>query len=155
MLKYVLVLVILVLQCVNGPQEPDYSFNISVESAKVTGINDTMIFTAQSDLPGTVRYVWMLDNNPVCDTTDTNIFTTSWKMQDTGIHTISVSAFSGHHKFALPVTKEFLVTYARPQVALKLDTRVSVNDTVVIHALASDSDGVIKSYSWSVDPDGV
>jgi len=116
--------------------------------------NDTVLLHASaSDTNGEIRrYVWTrLDGHR--DTITGSLTKAFFTRNDTGVSLFTVCAFDDD-SLASPVdTISVNVHLYRPTVVAMADTDVAINDTITLHASASDTNGSIKGYIW-IRPDG-
>ncbi|MBN2036655.1 MAG: PKD domain-containing protein [Chitinispirillaceae bacterium] len=116
-------------------------------------INDgiTLTFSAADSLLPIIRFAYTLDDSGTPRFTTDSVIRLSWRVADTGQHLLVVQAYNSLLVASDPDTAVISVTSSRPHTSLVCDSTAAVNDTVVFTAQASDSDGTIVDYRWSVD----
>lgn len=114
--------------------------------------NDTVILHASgSDSNGTIlKYIWSFDNKTY-DTTTNPTFKTIWPISSPGIKTLYVKDLDEDHLFSDIDSMHINVLLGEPKIHAMKDTSINVNDTLILHAFAVDTNGTIKKYLWSFD----
>jgi hypothetical protein len=106
------------------------------------------ITVAGSDTNGRiVAWHWVSDSGAPRITTVPRL-TLRWGPADTGMHSLRISAIDDDSIESTPVTMHITVLLGAPKVTAMADTAVDVNDTVTLHASASDSGGSITAFVW-------
>ncbi|MBD3244229.1 MAG: hypothetical protein GF331_26795 [Chitinivibrionales bacterium] len=98
-----------------------------------------------------VKFVWSFGGSLPFDTTSEGVYPVIWQAQDTGLHSIAVWAFDDDSIKSEADSFEVTVRLYAPRVAAAPDTVIAINDTLTLHASASDSNGDIRGYIWAID----
>jgi hypothetical protein len=119
----------------------------------VVFINDTaMLHAAGTDTNGRVtEYVWSLDGGAYRDTSVIGVFATVWGRAGAGTHRVKVKVIDDDTVESLPDSLTVTVTVGAPKVAAMKDTVVFINDTAVLHATGTDTNGRVVSYLWALN----
>jgi lysophospholipase L1-like esterase len=122
-------------------------------SDTIVKVNDTLVlhFTAYDQITPIIGYRYFIDDAKAWIATGDSIVRTVWHVADSGSHVFVVEAINKDSIASLPDTFHVAVTYERPQVTLRADTLAAITDTVKLTAHASDGDGRIDHYLWSID----
>ena len=114
-------------------------------------VNDTLgILAERTDtFSTTVRYVWAKNGRDFSDTTNTGSFPAVFGRLLAGKREVLVKAVDSHHLESNVDTVQVTVHLYAPQLSIIHDTAVAINDTIVLHAAASDTNGSIVSYVWA------
>jgi PKD repeat protein len=119
-------------------------------------INSTITFQAKvnQQFGNILKYKWDFNGDGVWDDSSTTNANVSHAYTTEAIYR-SVSYVSDDDGNVGLDTMIVNVTNLAPSITfIKNDTTISINDTVVFTALASDPDGTIKNYSWDFDGNG-
>jgi hypothetical protein len=116
-------------------------------------INDTaLVHALGTDSNGSVvRYLWAIDGGPFTDTTAAGVIKKVWSKQGAGVHVLRVMAVDDDTILSTPASCTVTVRLGTPVVTAMRDTAVFINDTVVVHASGSDTNGSVMRYAWAVD----
>jgi hypothetical protein len=116
-------------------------------------INDTAILHAVgTDTNGRVtEYVWSLDGGAYRDTTVIGLVAKVWGRTGAGTHRVKVKAIDDDTVESLPDSMTVTVMAGAPRVTAMKDTVVFINDTAVLHATGTDTNGRVVSYLWALD----
>lgn len=128
--------------------------HVKIEGPSQAIVNDTVIFHVKgSDDDGSVaRYLWSIDKNGDFWQTDTiDSFKVTWGVTQPGIHVVRVKGIDDDGLISDPDSTVINVITLRPSVFLSHDTSVFCNDTLILASSASDSNGKIIGYKWTVD----
>jgi lysophospholipase L1-like esterase len=119
-------------------------------------VNDTLVlhFSAYDSVSPIAGYRYYFDNPNASRSMTGTTIVTFWRVADSGRHVLVVTAKNQDSVRSLPDTAIITVTYCRPKVRLLADSVVKINDTLTLEAQASDSDGTIDHYLWSIDGAG-
>lgn len=118
-------------------------------------VNDTAVFHAKGiDRDGSVKsYLWSVDkkgNFWYSDTSDS--FKIAWRLFESGLNIIRVKGIDDDG--LVSNTDSLIVNVVKLHPAVKLlsaDTAVFSHDTLLLKCTASDSDGQVIRYKWSID----
>ena len=120
-------------------------------------INDSFSLAAKA-VPGgaspVTAFVWAVDNRPFGDTSAAGRKAFRFSRADTGRHVVRVEAIDRDTMVSLAESTVVHVRLGMPVVKAMNDTAVFVNDTAVVHAAGSDTNGVVVRYLWSIDKGG-
>ncbi|HUI91831.1 MAG TPA: hypothetical protein VLX68_06235 [Chitinivibrionales bacterium] len=113
-------------------------------------INDTLrIMAERTDTFATiVRYVWAKNGRDFLDTTATGTFPVVFDRLSAGSRQVLVKAVDNRRLVSNVDTVRITVHLYRPLVTIIHDTAVAINDTIILHATGSDTNGRIVSYVW-------
>ena len=116
-------------------------------------VNDTLELRVSASDPVShiVKYRYYFDTPAAAVTTTDSVLRAAWPPADTGRHVFVVTAISADSVESYPDTVRIAVTYQRPHVRLLADSVAATSDTVRMMAQASDADGRIDHYLWSID----
>jgi PKD domain len=123
----------------------------------VVFINDSFSLAAKAMPGGTspvTAFVWALDNRPFEDTSAAGRKALRFSRADTGRHVVRVKAIDRDTMASLAESTVVQVRLGMPVVKAMNDTAVFINDTAVVHATGSDTNGVVVRYLWSIDKGG-
>ena len=115
-------------------------------------VNDSVsLHVLRSDTNGTiVKYLWSF-NDITFDTTVTPTYKSIWPINAPGIKTLFVKVIDNDHLISNVDSTHITVLLGAPKIRAMKDTSINVNDTLVLRAAASDTNGTIKNYVWSFD----
>ncbi|MGL1904222.1 MAG: hypothetical protein OCC49_18955 [Fibrobacterales bacterium] len=125
----------------------------------VKSMSDTSIFVNDSinlnvsatDVNGTIfKYLWSFDN-VTWDTTSNATLTKAWVINDYGNKTMYVKVIDDDGVGSTIDSTKINVTLSAPVLIAMNDTIVAVNDSILFTALATDNNGNIINYLWSLD----
>jgi len=118
-------------------------------------INDTVIVHAAGTESGSkspiVAFVWAKDGGVFVDTTATGALALRFTRNSAGNHTIKVKAVDRDTMESLPDSMILSVALGAPRVKAMHDTAVFINDTALLHAAGTDTNGRVVFYAWAVD----
>jgi hypothetical protein len=116
-------------------------------------INDTVLITAVrlDTFSSEVRWVWARNGTLFSDTTAVGSFKVRFAQSETGDRRVLVKAIDAHHIESNTDSVHIRVHLDPPVVSIVHDTIVPINDPVVLHALAIDTNGFIARYIWAFD----
>lgn len=116
-------------------------------------VNDPLVLTAEaSDTNGSIEgYRWVVDSGAVDTMTSGSSLELTWPPNAFGPHTVTVQAFDDDSIFSAPESASVLVLLYAPELAAMQDTVVALDDTVFLHASATDANGTIEGYVWQID----
>lgn len=133
---------------------------VRLGAPSVTGMRDTAVFindtalvhASGTDTNGSVmRYLWSTDGGPFTDTTTAGSIKKVWAKPGAGVHVIRVTAVDDDTISSLPVPCTVTVRLGTPVVTGMKDTAVFINDTVLVHASGTDTNGSVMWYAWAMD----
>jgi hypothetical protein len=115
-------------------------------------VNDTLgIFAERTDtFTTTARYVWAKNGRDFSDTTSAGSIPVVFGRLLAGKRQVLVKAVDSHRLESNIDTVRVTVHLYAPTVSIIHDTAVAINDTIVLHATASDTNGRIVSYVWAL-----
>lgn len=121
-----------------------------------TTVNDTVTVAASgADNDGTiVRYVWLVEREGKQQTTITtdSLLQLVWGVADTGLRMVWVTAIDNDSIVSSPDSAAIHIYLQPPVVSLGVsDTFVRIGSSVLLVAAASDSNGTIASFRWSIN----
>lgn len=121
-----------------------------------TTVNDTVTIAASgADSDGTiVRYVWVVERAGRLQTTVTtdSLLQQVWGVADTGSRMVWVTAIDNDSIASLTDSASIRIFLQPPVVSLSVsDTFVRIGSSVLLSATATDSNGTIASFRWSVN----
>ncbi len=119
-----------------------------------TWINDSLLLTAAGeDTNGTiVAYRWWVDGDSSIRTTPSPTLACAWGAEEPGPQTVRVVAVDDDGIESAPESLLVTVYLGAPAMPDTVaDTTVAVMDTVRFHASATDSNGHIRGFVWSLD----
>jgi hypothetical protein len=129
--------------CVTGPKDT------------TVAVMDTIVLhaTGVDSGPATIeKYLWSHEGGFGCDTVLTPAMSMIFGKTDTGSRLFSVKVIDDHGKVSLPSFFEITVKQYPPSVRFQ-DTSFYLNQKTVIHALATDTNGTVCKYYWSLTSD--
>lgn len=132
----------------------EYRPIISSVEDMVVSIGDSVTFRANAfDTNGTiVVYCWAIDGNDFSLMTSAGLLHWSWGFYQAGAHVVSVKAMDDDSLFSPVTTIRVTVVTNAPQVHwLTADTAISINDTLVLKAAATDAGGAVARYVWAIN----
>ena len=123
---------------------------ITAMNDTTVAVNDTITLRVSAvDANGTViNILWSFDGVNF-DTTADSTYKKLWAVDDSGIKTVHVKAIDNDS--IVSNTDSIIVTvllYA-PSVRAMEDTTVAVNDSITLHATATDENGTVEKYIWA------
>jgi len=127
---------------------------VKIKGPSQTIVNDTVVFHVQgTDKDGTViQYLWSIDKKGDFWYTDKNdSFKIIWGITEPGPHVVRVKGIDDDLITSDPDSIVVNVISLCPTVSLSNDTSVFCNDTLILVSNASDSNGKIIGYKWTVD----
>jgi len=105
------------------------------------------LHVSATDSNGTVRhYVWSY--GAVSSTTQQPLLPVIWSSLDTGTQVVTVHAVDDDTVESSTDTIRLRVRLCAPAVTAMADTSVCINDTLLLQAQASDTNGLILGYVW-------
>jgi hypothetical protein len=115
-------------------------------------VNDSVILHGSGiDSNGTIeKYLWSFDGHTF-DTTTDSVLKTIWPINLSGNQTVHVKVLDDDGLVSDIDSMEVEVLLGAPNIRAMNDTMVMVNDSLILQAFASDTNGVIKNYLWSFD----
>lgn len=117
----------------------------------VIGPHDTAYIhvSARSAYGRIVTYQWRFADRTGVDSTADSVYLASWFVKDTGLHIchVQVTDEAGYTSASVPCSVSVLPFAPRVWVR---DTNFYFNDTRLVFAHASDTNGVVQKYYWSV-----
>ncbi|MFC1585687.1 FISUMP domain-containing protein [Fibrobacterota bacterium] len=126
---------------------------VEIMSDTVVSINDELIITAEAwDSSGkVVLFYWAWDSLVFTDSTENG----EWQRtcRDTGIFTAYVRVHDDDGLYSDTDSLIVGVLANPPSVTGMKDTSVSINDSLKITAVGSDSNGTVEKYYWALDGD--
>lgn len=138
--------------CVNNPTEKSpQKIRLNVGNDTTIGPMDTLLLRVEDPLQGRYRFFWEVDNQRLSVSGSDSILL-FWPVSDSGKHTVVTGVLKQDH--FIPETTSITVKISRPSVKIVAPEEVTVNDTAVFYTNASDKDGRIVNYRWSVDKNG-
>lgn len=116
-------------------------------------INDTLVlhFSARDSISPIARYRYFVDTPSHQAITAGGSAAFIWAAADTGRHLFVLTAQCRDSVWSLPDTSIVFVTCRRPLLVLRRDTTAGLFDSVRFSAEASDPDGVVDHFLWSID----
>lgn len=152
------VLVFLVFfRCSNPVKEKPQKPNVSLVADTTVSIRDTCFFSAhnQNSQAEAVSFSWLLDGVSLDSATaPDSVCVLVFGAADTGRHRLVVSGF-GNGLSSDPETSLITVLLNPPVItSLTHDTVLSANDSIVLRTAATDRNGFVKSFQWSIDSPG-
>jgi hypothetical protein len=137
------------------------AFNFEIVQGRpiVKSMHDTTIFVNDSvilhatgiDSNGTInKYLWSYDGNNF-DTTIDSISKAIWAIDKPGQKTLFVKVIDDDGLVSDIDSTHINVLLGSPKVHAMDDTVIHVNDSLILHFSATDTNGTIKSYLWSFD----
>ncbi|MBF0430182.1 MAG: hypothetical protein HQK83_02800 [Fibrobacteria bacterium] len=161
-MKFLAIVLIFLISCTervdqiwNNPHDTEGKnwFPVSVTAMGDTAIfvQDTITLSATAqDSNGTVElFIWALEGGMYNDTTTTPFIKTVFSRN--GVYPVYVRAVDNDGIRSQPDTVLVIVQKGQPDISAMDDIAISVNDSLTITAIASDSNGVIKKYYWALD----
>jgi len=118
-----------------------YRPSISSQEEVVASVGDSLAFRANAyDSNGTiVAYFWAIDGNDFSLVTPTGLLSWPWGFYQAGTHVVNVKALDDDSLFSPVVTTRVIVAPNAPQVHWLIpDTAISINDTLMLRAIAID-----------------
>jgi lysophospholipase L1-like esterase len=137
--------------------------NVTYTRPRITPLPDTSIkindslalrLHAIDSLLPIESYTYKLDSMDPPQTVTDSAIQLFWRVADSGIHRLIVTAMNSARIASAPDTSFITVTCFHPQVRLIVDSTAAINDTCVFSMQANDSDGTIVEYRWSIDTSG-
>lgn len=125
----------------------------SVEGDTSISIGDTLKLVLTGDDPdGYITSFTVTDERSPLVTTavTTKLFTRVWGGSDTGLHRLRIQAIDNDGRRSEPVNVSVTVTSMIPEISLTCPATVVVGDTSLLKAFASDNDGKIVRYEWTI-----
>jgi hypothetical protein len=115
-------------------------------------INDTLVLrAARTDtFAAPVRYVWAKNGADFSDTTAADSLPAVFGRLQAGTRVVAVKAVNSHGLESDVDTVKVTVLLHAPALSIIHDTAVAINDTIVLHATATDTNGRIVSYVWAL-----
>jgi lysophospholipase L1-like esterase len=149
----------------SGQESPEHSLYVNVTCSHPhlvplpdtsVKVNDTLVlhFSGYDSVSRIAGYRYYFDNPNTSRFVTGPTLVTFWRVADSGRHVLVVTAQNQDSVQSLSDTSIVTVTYYRPKVRLHADSVVKINDTLKLEAQASDSDGSIDHYLWSIDGAG-
>lgn len=135
---------------------------ITDEPLVFAGKDDSCAINTKYVFNGTVKqmfgsikiYKWDYDGDRVWDDSSTTIATGSYLYKHEGDFNV-VFGVTDDDNNSVSDTMKLKITNMPPTIhSIRNDTTISINDTVVFSAFATDTEGIVKSYSWDYDGDG-
>ena len=144
----------------DGIESPVDTVKVTVHlyAPVVTAMNDTnvgvidsfIIHAAGTDTNGTIKkYLWALDSVHYNDSTDSGKIKVAF--MTAGVRTVLVKVRDNDGIMSTPDTVKISVHTYAPVVAGMPDTNVGINDTFLIHAAGTDTNGTVMKYLWALD----
>ena len=131
-----------------------YRPSISSQEEVVASVGDSLAFRANAyDSNGTiVAYFWAIDGNDFSLVTPTGLLSWPWGFYQAGTHVVNVKALDDDSLFSPVVTTRVIVAPNAPQVHWLIpDTAISINDTLMLRAIAIDEGGTVARYVWALN----
>jgi len=128
--------------------------HVKIEGPARAIVNDTVIFHVKgTDNDGSLaRYLWSIDKNGDFWYTDTvDSFKAIWNKNESGTHVVRVKGIDDDGVNSDPDSTVINIISLCPTVSLSNDTSVFCNDTLILLSSASDSNGKVIGYKWTVD----
>jgi hypothetical protein len=133
--------------------KPSPSVSISHDTSVF--INDSITILAQGKASASnspiVTYVWALDKTIFDDSTKTSMLVLRFPRSDTGKHVLRVKDIDRDTMESSVDSMVIQVFLGAPRVKGMADTAVFINDTSVLHASGTDTNGVVTRYIWAFD----
>lgn len=113
-------------------------------------VNDTItLHVSATDSNGTViNILWSFDGVNF-DTTADSTYKKLWAVDDSGIKTVCVKAIDNDSVASNTDSVIVTVLLYAPRVRAMDDTIIAVNDSITLHATATDENGTVEKYIWA------
>jgi hypothetical protein len=130
----------------------DSSITVTAMKDTVVAINDSFFIHATgTNVNGTVkRYFWALDGKNYDSITDGGRIKTAFATSGVKLVLVKASNDTGVASLRADTVNITVHSYA-PVVVAMPDTTIAINDTILIQAAGSDTNGTIKKYYWALD----
>jgi len=128
--------------------------HVKIKGPAQATVNDTVIFHVKgTDNDGSItQYMWSIDKNgDFWHTEKKDSFKVVWGISDSGTHVVRVKGIDNDGLISDPDSTVINVITLCPIVSLSHDTSVFCNDTLILISSASDHNGKIIGYKWTVD----
>lgn len=120
----------------------------------VLSIGDSVTFRAAGfDTNGTIAsYHWAVDGTDFSIMTSAGLLPWTWGFYQAGAHIVRVKALDDDSLFS-PVSEiQVIVVPNAPKVLmLTADTAISINDTLVLKAAATDAGEAVSRFAWALN----
>jgi hypothetical protein len=133
--------------------------NVLLGAPKIHAMNDTVIHVNDSlilhvsatDTNGTIKsYLWSFDNVN-WDSTTGSYKKSYWPVSNYGKKVLYVKAIDDDGIVSNIDSSVIMVHLIAPVINTITDTVVPINDTLILHANATDSNGTISKFVWTTD----
>jgi hypothetical protein len=129
--------------------------SVAVTSDTSVFINDTFVVAARgkesTSKSPVALYVWAIDKKVFDDTTTTGRMSLRFGRADTGRHIVRVKAVDSDTMESLEDSLIVQVRLGAPRAVAMKDTAVFINDSLVLRASGTDSNGTVVRYAWAID----
>jgi phosphohistidine swiveling domain-containing protein len=114
-------------------------------------VNDSFyVYAAGTDSGGTImKYLWALDGVSFKDSTDSGRIGIAFA--SAGVDTVKVKVRDNDAIESDVASLIITVHLYAPRVTAMADTTVAVNDSFDIHAVGTDTNGIVVKYLWALD----